>query len=166
MQNETRQNQSGHTLIEVSIVAVITVFLMTVLQGGVLAVSRTTQVNDQELREQARRNDVLEQVRADLIRTGIDRVSIEDGGATLRFPLLIGAAVAGGEVNGSWSSDVVISWDPNSESLVRRQDGGTVLLGIGVTNFNATRDDLELEVTCETGGDADAARTVRVRPRN
>jgi hypothetical protein len=163
----TLQRQRGHTLVEISISSLLTVFLLSIFQGGVLSVGRTVQANDRAVRELARRNDVLEQVRIDLARSAVDRVSIEDSGATLRFPMLVGAAIAGAEVNGQWSSDVVVQWDPNTGNLVRRQDGATVLLGMELTDFNAVRDGLDIEIRCASG-EADAARvrTVRIRPRN
>lgn len=163
--NASHSSERGNTLIELAIVSVLTAILLGLVTNGMFAVQQTSRANDRALAGQARRHDILEAVRRDVLRTSIDRVSVEDGGRTIRFPMLIGADVAAGEVSGRWSSNVVIQHDANG-NVVRRMDGATVLLGIDVETFSAQRIGLDLEVTCRTGGDEAKTHSIRIRPRN
>lgn len=158
------------TLVEVSVVAVLTSAVLAIFYGSAVSVGSMTAENNREARSDNQRRDALEMIRSELQHTGKEgRFSIAAGGRSITYTKLIGAARKGAEVSGVWSQSFTIGFDQKSGGISRKDGKITASWATGVRDLVFTHKSgdasIGVKVVTQYNG-RDVARTIQVYPRN
>lgn len=164
-----RAGQGGFTITEVVVACALTAALLAMVSTTVVSVASVSSDNNQALRRDAQRRDVLTLVRRELEGTSLEarEVVIAPDRRSISFSTLLGATQIGAEVSGLWSSTIEIALV--GDSVVRSQDGISAVLARGIREltFEIPPGEPFVQVTCVSRHDGrETSRTIRVYPQN
>ncbi|MHC5071998.1 MAG: hypothetical protein ACYTGO_16095 [Planctomycetota bacterium] len=167
---QVETSERGMTLVETSVVAVLTIAILGFFYSGTISVSAMTIDNSRKARSDNQRRDIFANISAELAQTGKEgRFTVQPGGHSIIYTKLIGAARDGVDVSGVWSQTFSIVFDAKTGTVSRKEGQASVVWATGVKDLTFTHkpgdSHIDVRVVTEYRGQ-DFVRTIQVYPRN